>query len=85
MVYLGTLLGSEKIEICDTDDRMAEKYVRYYRNSYIKRLLQNLNYNILLANYNSWVNMLNWVLLRGLKHSNHKFRLHTKFRKDIQW
>ena len=93
MVFLGTLLDSEKMEIRITDDRMFEirsilpKWLQ--RKSASKRELQTLIGKLQFVGKcvkpsRIFISRI-LVLLRGLKHSRYKVRLNTEFRKDIQW
>ena len=93
MVFLGTLLDSEKMEIRITDDRMAEirsllpKWL--LKKSATKRELQSLIGKLQFVGKcvkpsRIFISRV-LVLLRGLKHANHKVRLNTEFKKDIQW
>ena len=93
MVFLGTMLGSDKMEIRITDDRMIEirsilpKWLQ--RKSASKRELQSLIGKLQFVGKcvkpsRIFISRI-LVLLRGLKHSRYKVRLNTEFRKDIQW
>ena len=93
MVFLGTLLDSEKMEIRITDDRMLDirsilpKLLQ--RKSASKRELQSLIGKLQFVGKcvkpsRIFISRI-LVLLRGLKHSRYKVRLNTEFRKDIQW
>ena len=80
------------MEIRVTDDRMAEmlsilpKWL--HKKSATKRELQTFIGKLQFVGYcvkpRIFISRI-LVLLRSLKHSNHKVRLNTEFRKDIQW
>ena len=93
MVFLGTLLDSEKMEMRVTDERMFE--IRSIlpnwlsKKSATRRQLQSLLGKLqfvgkCVAPSRVFISRI-LVLLRGLKYNNHKVRLTAEFRKDIQW